>query len=249
MELSPIKSVLNCNETKIGKESRGNRVRMGTLRDIPVPSTPFLISSVNARILARDEKGKAIGLEKTVGKGKVRFFSFPVYYTAEHHLKLLSAMIGTREIKSNAGTGDDSFHVEARFAGKQGILFVGNSHRMERSTQVWVNDPAGKGKIKLGRVPLPAQTGMLLPVRRSLSAGVSLLYALGELHEVQVNKKALTIRLCGPKGMPGRAVFETKKTIQTVKVDGILTSAKKQGDLLTVEYIQNGKEQLIELEC
>jgi len=224
-----------------------NRIYMGKLKDIPVPDLPQTISPRGAKVLARDVNGKVVGIEKKFGKGKIRFFGFYLYYTIEEHPALWNAMMELDEVKRSAWADNDQLHVEARFTKNEGILFLGNFHRMPMSARIKVKSPYSEQLIDLGKVAVDALTGLLLPIQKKLSPTLTLTYAYGELLDRTSGKDGVTFILRGPANAKGVIALNSRKAICEINIDGENVSFKKQGKLITAEYIQNGKRQTVEV--
>lgn len=225
-----------------------NRIYMDGLRDIPVPQLPWLVSDRNARVLARDAHGKVVGIEKKVGKGRVRFFGFYVAYTIEEHPALWSAMMQLSDTPRNVTADNDSLHLEARFADGEGILFAGNFHRMPRSARVTVRNPRGGAPLEIGRLTLDTLTGLFLPIQTRLSPDVTLVYACGELLDRSRARGKIRIGLRGPETTRGRIAFRSRKAVRRITVDGESIKFTRKGRLVQAEYAQNGRRQVIEIE-
>ncbi len=224
-----------------------NRIYTESLRDIPVPQLPWVISEKGAKVLARDVHGKVVGIEKKIGKGKVRFFGFFVNYTIEEHPSLWSAMMQLPEVPRNVCAENDGMHLEARFAKDEGLLFIGNFHRMPRTAHVVVRNPHGGAPIDIGRITVEALTGHFLPIQTRLSVDATLVYAYGELLDRGAKSGKIRFSLRGHENTAGRIALRLKKKAAKITVDGRPVEAKKEGDLLIVEYPQNGKRQVVEV--
>ena len=124
-------------EKAFGCKTKGrvdsNRVYMNGLKDIPTPSNPWKIVDHGGRVLARDVNGQTIGIEKKVGKGVVRFFGFSLNYTIEEHPALWSHMMELPRMDRNVWADNDTLHVEMGSHGNEGVLFIGDFHRMPMS--------------------------------------------------------------------------------------------------------------------
>ena len=234
-----------------GIKTRGrgasNRIYTDGLRDIPVPQLPWVISDKGAKVLARDVHGKVVGIEKKLGRGKVRFFGFFVNYTIEEHPSLWSTMMQLPEVPRNVCADNDGLHLEARFADGEGVLFVGNFHRMPRTAHIVARNPRGGAPLDIGRITVEALTGLFLPLEKRLSAGATLVYAYGELLDRTAKGGRIRFGLCGHGNSAGRIVLRLKKKAAKITVDGKPVTATRQGDLLVVEYPQNGKRQIVEI--
>ncbi|HEY8241669.1 MAG TPA: beta-galactosidase, partial [Kiritimatiellia bacterium] len=231
--------------------SVSNRVYMGAMKDIPVAMLPQIVSTKGAKALARDADGNVVGVERKVGKGTVRFFGFYSNYTIEEHPDLWSAMCEFDKLPRNATADNDNLFIEARFGKNEGILFVGNFHRMPMRARVQVKDPRGKGSIDIGEIEVPVLNGLMLPVQASLGAGLDLVFAHGELiarpsTSLRAGKGA-SFTLRGPKGAKGVAVLRSRKPVKSVRIDGKPAVFTKQRDQVRVDYIQTGDAQRIEV--
>lgn len=230
---------------QIDKPSSSNRISMNAMKDVPVPYTPGIIPEGNGRALAHDAKGKIIGIEKRLGKGSVRFFSFAVHYQSEDHPRLLNAMIGAEDLTPGTWTDPTAFHVAARFHNREGILFVGNFNRMTKKSRVTVKDPRGGDDIDLGSVRLSSQTGLLLPIQVKLSDGVVLKYACGELLGIGHTRDEVTISIRGPVETRGRLVINTRRALSAIIVDNHPVSFQKKQRVVVAEYTQTNIRQNI----
>jgi beta-galactosidase len=234
---------------KVEGRSATNRVYMDTLRDIPAAMPPQTLSSRGAKVLARDGDGKVVGIERAVGKGRVRFFGFYSNYTIEEHPDLWSAMIGFDELTRNAWADSDDLFVEARFKKDEGVLFVGNFHRMPMAARVQVRNPRGRGSIDIGRIEVPVLNGLMLPVQAPLGSGLDLVFAHGELiARPSTSSRAGqggTFSLRGPKGSKGVFVLKSRKPVKKVTIDGQPVAFTTERDQVRVEYIQTGAAQKI----
>ncbi|HBA83102.1 MAG TPA: hypothetical protein DCZ95_03315 [Verrucomicrobia bacterium] len=228
-------------------QGKSNRIYMGELKDIPSPSLPLIVSDRGAKAIARDVDGNVIGIEKKVGKGSVRFFGFYVNYSIEEHPDLWSAMMKFDDLERNAVVDNDALSVEARFADGEGVLFVGNFHRMPMTGNLRVKNPRGGAPIELGSIELPSQNGLMLPIQASLSKGVTLVYALGELMEKMADTNGIRLVLRGLKGMAGRIELKSDKPIRFIKVDESPIAFDRKDKIVTAAYEQNGQNQTIEI--
>jgi len=240
-ELNPCSILADACGIGIGPSSPGNRISMGSLRDVPVPCLPSTIDAEKGKPLARDSKGNAVGVEKKLGKGSIRFFGFVVHYKSEDHPRLLNAMIGVDDLTTNARSDPDAFHVAARFHNREGILFVGNFNRMQKESRVTVRDPRSGDCIDLGRIRLPSQTGLLLPILSPVGPRILLRYACGELIGVESG----SIYLRGPRETRGRLALEMRREPSAVTVDGVATPFRRSGRIVTLEYVQTDERQEI----
>ena len=232
---------------KIKGRSTSNRVYMNQLKDIPVPSTPWILSDKGARALARDVHGNVVGVEKKVGKGTVRFFGFSVNYGIEEHPDLWSAMMELPGIDRNAWTDNDLLSVEARFADRQGMLFVGNFHRMPISAHVQVKDPRGGRDIDLGKLDVDGLTGLMLPIQVNATSDLTVVYAYGELLGGKKTARGAQISLRGPRGTKGRMALKGRASVRSITVDGQPVAFATSGGVTTADYIQTGLTQTIEV--
>lgn len=229
-------------------QGRSNRIYMDGLKDIPVPSLPLLINEKGAKAIARDADGRVTGIEKKVGKGSVRFFGFFLFYSIEEHPALWSAMMKLGDAPRSVSADNDNLNLEARYADKEGVLFVGNFHRMPMSSTISVQAPRG-GTLKIGTVELPGQSGLLLPLQARLTPAMTLDYALGELVGKSASASGARLVLRGLKDMPGRLQLRSKRPIQFIKVDGEPIPFDRSGDAILAQYIQNGEDQVVEVKC
>ncbi len=225
-----------------------NRIYMDKLRDIPVPQLPRIMSEKNAKVLARDANGKVVGIEKTIGKGRVRFFGFHVAYTIEEHPSLWNAMLELPEALRNVTADNDNLHLEARFADGEGFLFAGNFHRMPRTARVSVRNPRGGAPLDVGPITLDSLTGLFLPIQTRISPEVTLLYALGELLDRTAVRGKIRLGLRGPETTQGRLALRLPQRVNRVTVDGKSVPFKRKGRTVLAEYAQNGCRQVIEIE-
>ena len=224
-----------------------NRIYMEGLKDIPVPALPFVMKDHGGKILARDANGEVVGIEKKVGKGTVRFFGFHLNYSIEEHPDLWGAMMQLPQIHRNAWADNDLMHLEARFADGEGVLFVGNFHRMPVSAKIQVKNPRGGDAIDLGKVTVDGLRGLFLPVQTNLPNGATLVYALGELLERKARGNTVVFALRGPENAAGQCVVRTKKAVSAVTIDGEPAKFKTERNVTTIEYIQNGRKQIVEI--
>lgn len=228
-------------------QSKSNRVYMGALRDIPTAGLPRIVSSTGCKVLAKDVNGKVVGIEKKLGKGIVRHFGFHLNYTIEEHPALWGAMIGFDRADRNARTDSDLLHVEARFAGKEGVLFVGNFHRMPVEARVWVKDPRSEGEIDIGRIQLDSLGGLLLPVQVGIGKHATLVYTQAELFERRATGSGIELTVCGQPGRPGIAVFRFRRAVASATVDGQSVDFRERDGLTTIAYHQWGEPQTLSI--
>ncbi|OQW94817.1 MAG: hypothetical protein BWK77_08480, partial [Verrucomicrobia bacterium A1] len=230
-------------EVKHGGKS--NRIYMDDLKDIPVPTLPWVMRDHGGKVLARDVNGEVVGIEKKVGKGTVRFFGFYVSYGIEEHPDLWSAMMELPEIPRNAWSKSDELHLEARFSGKEALLFAGNFHRMPVSAHVFVRNPRGKNPVDIGTVHMDSLNGLFLPIQTDVAPGLTLVFAHGELIERSKTRRRFSLR--GPQNSKGVIALKSQKPVTSITVDGEPVKFKKAGQIIHAEYAQNGKTQVIEV--
>lgn len=237
-------------EEKFGIHVKGrassNRVYMGRLRDIPVPQPPWVLAGSDLRVLATDAHGDVVGIEKRFGKGRIRMFGFFVYYTIEEHPELLAQMMECAKVSRNAWTDNNALHVECPRSGREGILFVGNFHRATRSSEVWVQNPRGADTIALGKIELPAVTGLLLPIQTDVGRNVTLRFAYGELLDASPNTGRTAIVLRGPAGTKGRVCVKIPRAFHSISVQGKPVPVRQHGDFVFADYDQTGDPQVVE---
>ncbi len=232
---------------RLGERCASNRIYMDGLKDIPVPWLPFKIVSHRGRVLARDVDGNTVGVEKKVGKGTVRYFSFYVQYSIEEHPDLWSAMMQLPEVERNAWADTDAMHLEARFAKGEGLLFVGNFHRMPVSADVKVRNPRGGAPVDFGTIEMDGLTGLFLPVQTSLAPGLTLVYAHGELLERKGLAGSVQFAMRGLKNARGCVALHSAKPLSRITVDGQPVPFHKDGPVFRAEYTQTGNKQIIEV--
>ncbi|MFH0953960.1 MAG: beta-galactosidase [Verrucomicrobiota bacterium] len=248
LEFTPCHILEKAFGYEVRHSGKSNRIYMGDLKDIPVPTLPWVMRDHGGRVLARDVNGEVVGIEKKVGKGTVRFFGFFVYYGIEEHPDLWSAMMELPEIERNAWADSDDLHVEARFSGGEGVLFVGNFHRMPVSASIKVRNPGGREPIDIGRLNMPSLTGLFLPVQAKVAPGLTLAFAHGELLErTALRRGGARFALRGPENMKGVLALRSQKAIKSVTVDGQPATWQADGRLVRVEYVQTGCKQVIEV--
>ncbi len=227
-------------------QASSRRVYMARLKDIPVAGAPLILHARGGKRLAETANKETVGVEKKVGKGTVRCFGFHLHYTIEEHPRLWSAMMKLPEIERNAWADNDDLQVEARFAGREAILFVGNFHRAPRKARIKVRGPHGEEPIDLGTIELEGLTGLLLPINRRLGNGLTLVYAHGELVDVKAGANGARIKLRGPLGSKGHIAIRSRKTIRGITVDGQSVSMKTIRNMIHAEYGQTGSSQVID---
>ena len=238
-------------EEALGCKTNGrvvsNRVYMGGLRDIPTPSNPWKIVARGGRVLARDANGEVIGVEKKVGQGVVRFFGFSLNYTIEEHPKLWDAMLELSQIERNAWADNDNFHVEARFRGGEGLLFVGNFHRMPMSASLGVRNPRGGEPIDFGTLRLEGLRGLFLPVQIDVASDLTLTSAQGELLERKATNQGATFALRGIENSRGAIVLRSRKPIRRITVDGQPIRFTTADGTTRAKYAQTGCKQVVDV--
>ena len=242
-DFSPCRILQKSLGYRVKGRSASNRIYMDGLKDIPVPSAPFILADHKGKVIARDANGAPVGIERKVGKGTVRFFGFFLHYTIEEHPGLWSAMMQLPEIERNAWADSDDLHLEARFLDGQGLLFIGNFHRLPVSAHVKVRNPRGKEPLDLGSITLNSLTGLMLPIQTDLAPGLTLVFAHGELLE----RKGRRFAVRGPANSKGVLVLRSKKPVKKITVDGRLIAFKKTNGTLRAEYLQTGVKQVIEV--
>ena len=224
-----------------------NRVYMNGLKDIPTPSNPWKIVDRGGRVLARDVNGQVIGVEKKVGKGVVRFFGFSLNYTIEEHPDLWSEMMELPQVGRNAWADNDSLHVEARFLGGEGLLFVGNFHRMPISARIQVRNPRGGEPVDFGILRIEGLRGLFLPVQANVAPGLTLALACGELLERKATKLGATFALRGIENSQGVIVLRSRKPVRRITVDGQPVKFMTDDDVTRAEYAQTGGKQVVDV--
>lgn len=229
-------------------QATSNRVYTESLSDIPVVQPPRILDASGCKVLARDVDGHVVGIEKRIGKGRVRAFGFFLYYSIEEHPTLWAEMMNLAEIGRGAGTDNDVLQVALRKAGREGLLFVGNFHRMLRASRVWVEDPRSGVPLDIGHVTLPALTGLLMPIQVAITPRVRIVYAHAELLDRTQRGSRAVFALRGPAETPGRLAVCLANSTGQVRVDGQLVAARRDGDILFVEYAQTGRRQVVEIE-
>jgi beta-galactosidase len=238
-------------EQAFGCKTKGrvasNRIYMNDLKDIPTPSNPWKIVEHGGRVLARDVNGDIIGVEKKVGKGTVRFFGFSLNYTIEEHPDLWGAMMELPQIGRNASADNDSMHVEARFLDGEGLLFVGNFHRMPMSAHVQVKNPRGAGSIDIGTLRVEGLHGLFLPIQADVAPGITLVFAHAELVDRKATKRGATFALRGIENSQGVIALRGKKPISRITVDGQLVAFTTAGGITRAEYRQTGTKQVVDV--
>lgn len=245
---APCTIMQNALGIKTHGRAASNRVYTDALSDIPVAQPPYILDSRGARVLARDVDGHVVGIEKKIGKGLVRAFGFFLFYTIEEHPTLWSEMMNLADIPRHAGTDNDALQVELRIVGNEGILFVGNFHRMPRTSRIWVRDPRTGKPLDLGAVTMPELNGLLMPIQASVSAEMRLVFALAELLErgrTTGGKARFVLR--GPATMPGRLCVFAPGAQGRVQIDGREAPLRRAGNLFYVDYVQTGTRQIIEI--
>jgi beta-galactosidase len=247
LNFAPCQILADALGIKMQGKGTSNRIYMGQLKDIPVPSLPTLISDRGAKAIARDVNGKVVGIEKKVGKGSVRFFGFFVQYTIEEHPDLWNAMMKFDDLERNVVADNDNLNLEARFADGEGILFVGNFHRMPMASRVSVKNPRGGAPIDLGLIELPSLNGLMLPIQSSLGKGVTLVYAMGELMAKEANARGVKMVLRGLKALKGHFELKSDQPIRFIKIDGTPIAFDRNGKTVSATYEQNGLDQTIEV--
>lgn len=237
-------------EQRLGIRTRGrgtsNRIYMNGLKDIPVPTLPWRVDPRGAKVIARDVNGEVVGIEKTVGKGTVRYFGFFVFYSIEEHPALWSAMMELPKIPRNAWADNDDLHVEARFAGRSGLLFAGNFHRMPMTAGIQVANPRGGKPVDIGRLTLDGQTGLFLPVETDLGGGVTLVYAHGELLDRAARGGKVRFGIRGAPNSRGEIALRSRKPLTRLSVDNQPLALEKDGDVVRATFIHNGLRQVVE---
>jgi len=223
--------------------SDGNRVYLADLKDIPVAQPPLLVRG--GRVIARDAKGRAVGVEKRLGKGAVRFFGFHVHYRIEEHPDLWAAMLELPGAARNAEAIPPVLHVEARFSRGEGFLFVGNFHREEASAHLRVHAPRGR-TLDLGRVTLPALAGLLLPLARKLRKDLELVYAWAELLGTSQTARHTDLVLRSLAGAEVRVLLRGKR-IRRCAIDGEAISLEAVGRDSLLRFAASGQKQLVRL--
>ena len=238
-------------EKAFGCKTKGrvasNRVYMNGLKDIPTPSNPWKIVDHSGRVLARDVNGEIIGIEKKVGKGMVRFFGFSLHYTIEEHPDLWSAMMELPKIERNAWADNDSLHVEARFHGGEGLLFVGNFHRMPMSARIRVRNPRGGEPVDFGTLRIEGLHGLFLPVQIDVAPGLTLALAYGELLERKATKLGAIFALRGIENSQGVVVLRSRKPVHRITVDGRPVKFTTTDGVTRAEYAQTGDKQVVDV--
>jgi len=238
-------------EKAFGCKTKGrvasNRIYMDDLKDIPTPSNPWKIVEHGGRVLARDVNGEVIGVEKKVGKGTVRFFGFFLNYTIEEHPDLWSSMMELPQVARNASADNDSMHIEARFLNGEGLLFVGNFHRMPMSAHIQVKNPRGAGSIDIGTLRVEGLHGLCLPVQADVAPGLTLVFAHAELIDRKATKRGATFALRGIENSQGVVTLRSRNPIRRITVDGQPVEFTNTGGITHVEYPQNGHKQIIEV--
>jgi beta-galactosidase len=224
-----------------------NRVYTERLSDIPVVLPPRILSARGGAVLARDVDGHVVGIEKSVGQGTVRAFGFFLYYSIEEHPTLWAEMMNLAQTPQSAGTDNDVLQVEFRKTGREGLLFIGNFHRTQRSSRVWVRDPRSGNRLDIGEVALPALTGLLMPIQAEITPAVRLLYAHAELLDRGQRAGRAVFGLRGPADMPCRLAIRVPKDIRRIRVDGQDVATRRVGDVIHAEYRQTGRRQTVEI--
>ncbi len=246
-DFAPCPIMQEAFDIRLQGRAASNRVYTETLNDIPVVLPPYVFNTRGARVLARDVDGHVVGIEKKVGKGRVRVYGFFLYYSIEEHPTLWAEMMNLSAVARNAGTDNDVLQVELRKTAQEGVLFVGNFHRMSRSSRVWVKDPRTDQRLDIGEVALPALTGLLLPVQADVSRDVRLVFAHGELLERGSRGAKTRFILRGPAGAPGRLAVCGRRLQGRLVIDGRPIPMKLVGDTWHADYLQNGQRQRIEI--
>ncbi len=247
---------LDFNPCRVMEESFGcralgrgtsNRIYMDGLKDIPAAGLPLILGATGGKVIARDVNGKPVGIEKKVGRGTVRFFGFHLNYTIEEHPDLWGAMMQLPDVARNAWADNDSLHVEARFGDGEGLLFVGNFHRMPASARIQVRNPRNGKPLDLGALRVEGLHGLFLPLQAAVSPDVTLVYALGELLDRNASKNGAKFGLRGIENSKGRIVLQSRKPIRKITVDGQAVQFTVDGQTVCAEYAQTGRRQAIEV--
>ena len=151
------------------------------------------------------------------------------------------------QIGRNAWADNDSMHVEARFQEGEGLLFVGNFHRMPMSAHIQVRNPRGAGSIDLGTVRVEGLHGLCLPVQADVAPGITLVFAHGELIDRKATKRGASFALRGVENSQGVVALRSRRPIRRIAVDGQPVAFATRAGVTRAEYRQTGLKQVIEV--
>lgn len=156
-------------------------------------------------------------------------------------------MMELPQIGRNACADNDSMHVEARFLNGEGLLFVGNFHRMPMSAHIQVKNPRGAGSIDIGTLRVEGLHGLFLPVQADVAPGLTLVFAHGELVDRKATKNGAAFALRGIENSQGVVALHSRKAIRRITVDGQPLAFTTAGGITRAAYRQNGRKQIFEV--
>ncbi|OGS17991.1 MAG: hypothetical protein A2219_04855 [Elusimicrobia bacterium RIFOXYA2_FULL_50_26] len=201
----------------------------------------------DAKIVATYAGGKPCGLNVSKDGGKALILGFGLNHMFDYHRDLILEFARMAGVKPSVKV-DDEISAIARSAGSHGFLFLGNFHDTPRETKVRMVLPGETRESVFpvsGKIKLHNRSCSVLALNVPLPWGDKLRYSTVEILEIKKAAKGGSITVSGCNGC--QAEMEIITSRRKISVDGKSIPVKTAAGRIRVNFVLNGKDQIITL--
>ncbi len=197
------------------------------------------------QVIARTVDQRVCGLRIASGKGLATVLGTGFKHQAPAHRLAWQKLSCDEDFRCPVRCDDPRVIMRFRKHEKEGgYLFLLNYHNQQIRTHVCFQE--AEEQISLGPLVLDRTCGLILPFGLPLSEGCTLAGVSSEVIETDANKQGIQLEIRGVCNRNARAIFESKREIEKVLLNGKQIQHKKIHKYLHVDFLhtEKGTDQL-----
>lgn len=196
------------------------------------------------KIIAKNIRGKVVGFQKNIGKGKFAHIGAWWGFDTETHKDVYLKLLQLSGAKLYTATTDNFFvNVRQRFTpdGKA-VLFVGNYYNEEHAVSVAYTHPQTGETVKMPlgqeKMELPGLYAILSPIGLQLNESLQILHTTSDVLSIENNGNEIIFHLHGHRDLLGELVLEGSgiQNIKSILFNNQSHELKLIEDKLVVNY-------------